>query len=61
MYSFLGYKSEEVVLQVKEGKNIVHNQTLGSDSMQLKDVEVVTVRRKNTIVRKKAWQSCLES
>jgi outer membrane receptor for ferrienterochelin and colicin len=48
LYSFLGYKTEEVVLQVKEGKNTVHNQTLGSDSMQLKDVEVVTVRRKNT-------------
>ncbi|MFY7810287.1 MAG: TonB-dependent receptor domain-containing protein [Flavobacterium sp.] len=48
IYSFLGYKSQEVVLQVKEGKNIVHNQTLGSDSMMLGDVEVVTVKRKNT-------------
>lgn len=42
VYSFLGYKTQEVVLQVKEGKNTVHNQTLGSDSMQLKDVVVVT-------------------
>lgn len=48
IYSFLGYKSEEVVIEVKEGKNTVHNQAIGSDSMVLKDVEIVTVRRKNT-------------
>jgi TonB-dependent receptor len=48
IYSFIGYKSEEVVLQVKEGKNTVYNQTLGSDSVQLKDVVVATTRRKNT-------------
>ena len=50
IYSFLGYKAEEVVVQVKEGKNTVHNQTLGSDSVQLKDVVVAiqTNREKET-------------